>query len=193
MPLTPDGFLPLIDTTTQGLCRRRSASAATLAGWKTDLSLGRGHDKFDYQVHNTLNTSFGTGQPDRLRRRRPALMARTSPTSTSSREFDVGFAKPLSVAVGAEYRHENFKITPGELQSYAHRAAVPAAIATTAANCTTQQGVYNAATGICSFPGRAAPRRRAGLPRHPGEQRDRREPPQLCGLCRARHRSDRRA
>jgi iron complex outermembrane receptor protein len=30
-------------------------------------------------------------------------------------------------------------------------------IATTSANCTTQQGVYNSTTGICSFPGRLAP------------------------------------
>src|SRR5205085_1274026 len=39
-----------------------------------------------------------------------------------------------------------------------------ASITTTAANCTTQQGVFNAATNVCSFPGRAAPAGAQGFP-----------------------------
>ena len=34
-----------------------------LAGWKVDLSAGRGRDKFDYQVHDTLNASYGPQSP----------------------------------------------------------------------------------------------------------------------------------
>ena len=72
VPLTPNGFLPLIDTTLRDYAGTVGIRGE-LAGWHTDLSAGRGHNNFDYQVHNTLNTSFGTGQPDRLRRRRAAL------------------------------------------------------------------------------------------------------------------------
>ena len=82
--------------------------------------------------------------------------------------------------VGAEYRDENFKIRPGDLQSYATGPLFRASFATTAANCAAQGGVFNGGTGICSFPGRAAPAGAQGFPGIPAGQRDRRKPPQLC-------------
>ena len=81
-----------------------------------------------------------------------------------SREYDIGLERPLSVAAGLEYRNENFQIRPGDLQSYATGPLFRASFATTAANCATQGGVYNAGTGICSFPGRAAPAGAQGFP-----------------------------
>ena len=160
--LTPNGFLPLIAT----VLKDYSATGGIrgeLGGWKTDLSLSHGHNSFDYRVENTLNTSFGTNSQHSF----DAGGLRYGQTVANldlAHDFAVGFEKPLTFAVGAEYRAEDFQIRPGELQSYAIGPLFRPAVATTAANCATLQGVYNATTGICSFPGRGAGAGAQGFP-----------------------------
>ena len=161
--LTPDGFLPLIDTALRDYSGTIGVRG-DIGGWKTDLSIGRGHNKFDYQVHDTLNASFGPAS----QRDFDAGGLRYGQNIANldfSKEYGIGFAKPLSVAFGAEYREEQFKIRPGDLQSYAIGPFFRAAINnTTLANCTTQQGVFNAGTNQCTFPGRAAAAGAQGFP-----------------------------
>ena len=161
--LTPDGFLPLIDTDLDDLAGTVGLRTS-LGGWKTDLSFGHGQNRFDYMVRDTLNTSFGP-QSQRDFDAGGLFYAQDIANLDFSRQFAVGgFAKPLSVAAGTEYRHEHFEIRPGDLQSYSTGPFFRASITTTAANCTTQQGVFNATTGVCSFPGRAAPAGAQGFP-----------------------------
>ncbi len=162
VPLTPDGFLPFIGTDLEdyaGLIGVRGE----LAGWNADFSLGYGHNSFDYTVSNTLNTSFGTASQstfDAGGLRYGQFVANFD----VSHEYQIGLAGPLSVAAGLEYRSENFQIRPGDTQSYATGPLFRASVATTAADCAVQGGVYNAGTGICSFPGRAAPAGAQGFP-----------------------------
>ena len=61
--LTPDGFLPLIDTDLQDWAGTVGIRGE-LSGWKTDLSLGYGHNQFFYTIRDTLNTSFGPASQD---------------------------------------------------------------------------------------------------------------------------------
>jgi len=167
--LTPDGFLPLIDTE----LRDWSGTAGLrgkVAGWNADLSAGYGHNQFDYTIRDSLNTSFGPDAKDTVDAG-GLEFGQFLLNLDLVREFGVGLASPLSLALGAEYRHENFQIRPGELQSYAagpfFRAPIPN---TTAANCAAQGGVFPAAmpaTGTCTFPGRAAPDRTQGFPGFP--------------------------
>ncbi len=166
VPLTEIGFLPLIETDLEDYAGTIGVRGDVM-GWRADLSAGRGHNSFDYQVHDTLNTSFGPdSQSDfdagGLR------YAQNLFNLDLSREFAIGFAKPLSVAIGGEHRQEQFKIRPGDFQSWAigplFRPAVPN---TTAANCALLGGVYpvsNPPTGTCSFPGRAAGAGAQGFP-----------------------------
>lgn len=162
VPLTPNGFLPLIKTDLNdyaGTIGVRGDAGA----WKVDLSLGYGRNHFDYTVQNSLNASFGpagirTFDAGGLR------YAQTIANLDLSREYDIGFAKPLAVAGGVEYRHEHFGIRPGEYMSYAAGPYLISPYATTAVNCAAQSGVYNAGTGICSFPGRAAAPGAQGFP-----------------------------
>jgi iron complex outermembrane receptor protein len=162
VPLTPDGFLPFIDTNLEDYAGTVGARGE-IGGWHTDLSLGYGHNSFDYIVRNTLNTSFGTASQrtfDAGGLRYGQFVANLD----FSNEYDLGLATPLSVALGVEYRGENFQIRPGDLQSYATGPLFRPSVATTAPNCASQGGVYNAGTGICSFPGRAAPAGAQGFP-----------------------------
>lgn len=162
VPLTPDGFLPFIDTELEDYAGTVGIRGE-VAGWNADFSIGYGHNSFDYTVRNSLNTSFGTASQSTF----DAGGLRYGQTVANldfSRQYEVGFATPLSVAVGVEYRSENFQIRPGDLQSFATGPLFRASFATTAINCTAQQGVYNGGTGICSFPGRAAPAGAQGFP-----------------------------
>ena len=160
--LTPDGFLPLIDSDLDDV-------AATvglrweMAGWKSDLSYGHGQNSFDYTVRDSLNTSFGPAS-QKVFDAGGLRYAQDIVNLDFAKEFAIGTAKPLAVAAGAEYRHENFQIRPGDTQSFATGPFFRASITTTAANCTTQQGVFNATTNVCSFPGRAAPAGAQGFP-----------------------------
>jgi iron complex outermembrane recepter protein len=163
VPLTPIGFLPLIESDLDD----HSATIGTrgaIAGWKADFSIGRGHNSFDYQLHDTLNTSYGPASP----RDFDAGGLRYGQwlfNADFSNEFAIGLAKPLSVAVGAEHRRERFKIRPGQEESYATGPFFRATIAnTTAENCAAQQGVFNPDTNRCAFPGRAAPAGAQGFP-----------------------------
>ena len=163
---TPNGFLPLIDTDLKDWAGTVGVRG-DLAGWKADLSLGYGHNEFFYTIRDSINTSFGSAS-QRVFDAGGLEFGQWLANLDFSREFDVGLSGPLSVAVGTEYRNENFEITPGELQSYAlgplFRAAIPN---TTAANCTAQGGVFPTpppATGTCSFPGRQAPAGAQGFP-----------------------------
>ncbi|HYU95889.1 MAG TPA: TonB-dependent receptor [Sphingomicrobium sp.] len=162
VPLTAIGFLPIIGSRLKDYAGTLGVRGE-LAGWHVDLSAGRGHDKFDYDVHQTLNASFGPQSP----RDFDAGGLRYGQTLVNldvSREYAIGLAKPLTVAAGAEYRHEEFKIRPGDTFSWAIGPFFRASFVTTAANCTTEQGVFNAGTGVCSFPGRQAPVGAQGFP-----------------------------
>jgi len=160
--LTPDGFLPLIDTELKDWAGTLGIRGE-LSGWKTDLSLGYGHNEFFYTVRDSLNTSFGP-QSQSTFDAGGLDFGQLLANLDVSRQFDVGLAGPLSFAVGAEYRNENFKITPGELQSYALGPFFRAAFVTTAPNCATEGGVFNAGNNVCSFPGRQAPAGAQGFP-----------------------------
>jgi iron complex outermembrane receptor protein len=160
--LTPDGFLPYIATDLDDYAATLGLKGDVM-GWGMDLSIGTGRNQFDYRVENSLNTSFGTASKRNFDAGGLAFRQIVA-NADFSKSYDVGFATPLSVAVGAEFRNENFKIRPGEVQSYAAGPLFQPSVVTTAANCVTLGGVYTVATGVCSFPGRAAPAGAQGFP-----------------------------
>jgi iron complex outermembrane receptor protein len=160
--LTPDGFLPLIDSDLDDLAGTLGLKG-DIGGWKTDLSYGHGQNSFDYTVRDTLNTSFGP-QSQHVFDAGGLRYAQDIVNLDFSKEFGMGFAKPLSVAAGTEYRKEHFEIRPGDTQSFATGPLFRASITTDAVNCAAQQGVFNATTNVCSFPGRAAPAGSQGFP-----------------------------
>jgi len=169
VPLTPEGFLPLIGTRLRDYAGTIGVRGE-IGGWNADLSAGRGHNSFDYEVSDTLNTSFGPASQHDFQAG-GLTYAQNIFNLDLSKEFAVGFAKPLTVAGGAEYREEQFKIRPGEFQSWAIGPLFQPAVTTTAANCTALQGVYATATGVCTFPGRQAAAGSQGFPGLPENSR----------------------
>ncbi|MFM5949899.1 MAG: TonB-dependent receptor plug domain-containing protein [Novosphingobium sp.] len=160
--LTADGFLPFIQSDLSDVAV--TAGLRTTAGeWNMDSSFSFGRNAFDYRVENSLNTSFGPAS-QRSFDAGGLSYKQTMANLDISREFDVGFAKPLTLAFGAEYRAERFQIRPGELQSWAIGPFFRASFVTTAGICAGQSGVFNAGTSTCSFPGRAAGAGAQGFP-----------------------------
>ncbi|HEX8365966.1 MAG TPA: TonB-dependent receptor [Allosphingosinicella sp.] len=163
VPLTPDGFLPLIDTDLDDYSVT-GGIRGEVAGWRTDLSAQYGHNSFDYTVRNSLNTSFGTDSQTTFDAGGLGY-GQFVANLDFSREFAMGLAGPVSIAVGAEHRRENFTIRPGDDQSWQAGPLFRPAFTSTAANCATQGGRYGfLAPTTCDFPGRAAPAGAQGFP-----------------------------
>ena len=112
--LYPDGYLPQIHTSIQDI----SLSAGIKGnwdGWNVDLSNTFGQNSFDYTIKNTGNTSLRFASPSQFNAGGLQFLQ-----NTINLDFSKGFdiLEGLNVAFGAEQRHENFKIKPGEAASY---------------------------------------------------------------------------
>ncbi|MEY4055877.1 MAG: hypothetical protein RL519_1212, partial [Pseudomonadota bacterium] len=160
--LTPDGFLPFIQSDLTD--RAATVGIRTTAGeWNADASLTWGQNNFDYRVENSLNTSFGPAS-QRSFDAGGLGYRHVLANLDLSREFDVGFAGPLTLAFGGEYRSERFSIRPGDTQSFATGPLFQASFTGTALSCAAAGGVFAASTSVCSFPGRAAAAGAQGFP-----------------------------
>ncbi|OLE63065.1 MAG: hypothetical protein AUG74_14030, partial [Bacteroidetes bacterium 13_1_20CM_4_60_6] len=136
----PLGFLPefsphVTDYSAAGGWRGASG------GWSMDLGASFGHNHFDYDLTNTLNTSLGPcldpaapcapgpdgvlgtaddlGIPNKTsfyagRLLREELIAQANVTKS----LNLGLPGPVSFALGAAFRRERYKIEAGELASY---------------------------------------------------------------------------
>ena len=114
----PLGFLPLIqprieDTSLNGGLR------GELKSWFYDLSAGYGHNKFDFYVTDSLNTSLG---PNATQTRFYSGSLEDDLWTANldvSRPFKVGgLAGPVNVAWGLEWRRDGFAEIAGEPNSY---------------------------------------------------------------------------
>ncbi|MXO75686.1 TonB-dependent receptor [Altererythrobacter aerius] len=115
-PYYPDGFLPLIVsdiTDVAGVIGIRG----TVAGWNLDLSANYGSNRLDYSVENTWNASLGGIVSPRRFYAGGLRSGQTSVNLDVQRPIDLGFGD-TSIAAGAEWRNENYKIVAGERTSY---------------------------------------------------------------------------
>ncbi|PHV28002.1 TonB-dependent receptor [Janthinobacterium sp. BJB426] len=113
----PEGFLPIQNSTLtdQSLVTGLRGEAA---GWRWDASLNYGSNKFKLDLDNTVNFDLAAASPTHfyvgsLKNEQTVL------NLDAAREFPVAyFTGPLTVAVGAEARHEKYTIGAGEKASY---------------------------------------------------------------------------
>ena len=113
----PDGFLPLIAVEILDLSLTAGAEWATGEDWNFNFSNSFGHNELQYNVENSLNTSFGTASPTDF----------DAGTLSSSQYlanlniqtlFELAWNNPLSFGTGFEFRWENYQIEAGEPASY---------------------------------------------------------------------------
>lgn len=113
----PDGFLPLITSNifdgsvTVGL-------KGNAGSWNYDVSQVYGRNILNYGVTNSVNASMGVGSPTTFKAGTLGFDQATTNLDVV-RTVDIGTFRPLSVAAGAEYRYELYRILKGEAASYA--------------------------------------------------------------------------
>lgn len=134
----PLGFLPLIQPRVADTALTAGARGQ-LATWYYDLSAGYGRNKYAFYVTDSLNASLGPTSQTRFYNGSLGDKQITV-NLDASREYKVGFAGPLNVAFGAEYRRDSFEEHAGELNSYIY-GGVP------------NQAGGRAAAGAQVFPG----------------------------------------
>ena len=113
----PDGFLPLINTTLEDISGTTGIKGEVGDGFRYDLSVGTAKNKFDFQIKNTLNRSFGATSPTAF----DAGGLRYTQTVANldlSKEIELGGFDKVTLAAGGEYRRETFQLRPGTPGSY---------------------------------------------------------------------------
>ena len=91
---------------------------AQVCGWDADLSSTFGRDYAYLAGENTLNASLGPTSPTYFHLS-TQIFDQVTTNLDLDRAFDIGLAKPLTVAVGVEHRYEEFQILAGDPASYA--------------------------------------------------------------------------
>ncbi len=116
----PLGFLPLIEPKIVDYSGTAGVRGVLGGKWFWDLSAQYGHDRFDFNITHSLNTSLGPNiPPNQTEFYAGSLVFNQFIGNLDlTREFDVGLAGPLNVAFGAEFRNENYQELPGEVNSY---------------------------------------------------------------------------
>ena len=116
----PLGFLPLIEPEIidySGTVGMRGVAAGT---WFWDVSAQYGHDGIDFNITNSLNTSLGPTIPPNQRNFYAGSLEFNQFVGNLdvTRELEIGMAGPLNLAIGAEFRRENYQQHAGEVNSW---------------------------------------------------------------------------
>lgn len=118
----PDGFLPRIvtdiDDTSLALGLRGDYSA-----WDWDASFVYGKNDFAFHVRNSVNVSLGNQSPTSAHSG-DLIFEQKTVNLDLDRHFDVGWYSPVHVAVGFEYREDEYEIKAGEPASYQNGGAL---------------------------------------------------------------------
>lgn len=137
IPIYPDGFLPIIASEIRDIAIAGGVRGEA-GGWNLDFSANYGSNRLDYTIENTVNTSLGGAASPRRFDAGGLRSGQLSINFDAQRDIDLGIGE-TSLAVGGEYRNENYKIVAGEVGSY---VAGPFSAAP-----------FNAAPGAQVFPG----------------------------------------
>ncbi|MBK9989307.1 MAG: TonB-dependent receptor [Verrucomicrobia bacterium] len=112
----PDGFTPMIKTRVTDTSFTGGAKDLT-GDWTWDLSQTWGANELRYEVDNTVNATLGTASPTHFYAGKLFFQQATTNLDLTH-QFDFGLNAPLRVAIGGEFRWENYEITEGEPDSY---------------------------------------------------------------------------
>ncbi len=113
------GFVPRFggDNEDQAIAVGLRGTIGMGSGLNYDISAQRGSNKTDFFINNTINASLGPNTP---RNFIPGGQEQTETVYNVdlSYGFEMGLASELNIAVGAEYREEEFDLFAGDEASY---------------------------------------------------------------------------
>lgn len=113
----PNGYVPKITTDIDDYNLAFGAKGE-IGGFTVDASVNYGNNKVEYGTINSLNASLGPTSPTRFKDG-SMQYGQTVASLDITRPLELfGFAKPSTLAFGAEYRDETYKIRAGETASW---------------------------------------------------------------------------
>ena len=110
----PNGFNPIENTEIKDFTFNNGLKFK-LANWDLDVFNAFGSNQFMYNINNTVNATLGANSKTSFDAGGHSLLQNTIGFN-ASKPFDV--LEGLNIALGAEFRYEQFKIIKGEEQSY---------------------------------------------------------------------------
>lgn len=113
----PGGFTPRFGGNVEDSSISAGIRGEFASGMTYDFSLTTGSNDVEYEIFNTVNASLGPASPNDFQLG-SQIQSETILNVDFSQAVDVGFASDLNVAFGAQYHDEEFKITPGQVESY---------------------------------------------------------------------------
>ena len=114
--LYPDGFLPFIKSAI-GDASLAVGLKGDAMGWKWDLSNVGGGNAFNFAVDNSANASIGNSSKTSFDAGWLAFRQSTT-TLDLFREVKAPWQRPVRIALGGEFRAEQYEITAGDSDSY---------------------------------------------------------------------------
>jgi iron complex outermembrane receptor protein len=116
LAIFPFGFLPRITTNIDDYSVA-GGTKGEIGGFKVDAGLTYGYDKVHYGVVDSVNASMGSASPTSFDAGSMQYDQWVG-TVDVTRPLNFGWAKPATLAFGAEYRQEHYQIGRGDLASY---------------------------------------------------------------------------
>ncbi|MEP6494726.1 MAG: TonB-dependent receptor [bacterium] len=114
--LYPDGFLPLIKSNIDDGSFSVGLKGAA-QGWKWDLGTVYGRNSFSFGIDNSENVSIGNSSKTSFDAGKLGS-GQSATTLDLFREVKAPWNSPLRIALGAEFRTDQYEITAGEPDSY---------------------------------------------------------------------------
>jgi iron complex outermembrane receptor protein len=118
LSIYPQGYLPIEASNSRDVSLVAGLRGTADSGWRWDVSLNHGANRFKLDVEHSLNTSLGAASPTRFY---------DGTLENSQTLFNVDLAKeyavdalagPLTVAWGVESRSEKYEISAGDPNAY---------------------------------------------------------------------------
>ncbi|MEI7581386.1 TonB-dependent receptor [Runella sp.] len=114
----PDGYTPQLPGKTRDISTVVGLSRKLNDGWNLDFSTGYGYNNLDLWAKNTTNPSMGTASPTDFYVGRSAFGQSTTEANINRNFRGVAGTKSLNVALGVQFRMDQFILEKGSPESY---------------------------------------------------------------------------
>jgi len=113
----PAGFTPRFLGTTEELYGAVGYKGKTEGGFSYDVSVNTSRNSLALSMTNSVSPTYGSASQTAFQFGK-LIQKETDANIDLSQPVDIDLASPLTISAGAEYRHESYTQTKGDLQSY---------------------------------------------------------------------------
>jgi iron complex outermembrane receptor protein len=116
--LYPDGYVPQLPGTAGDISYLLGIKRKTSIGWNWDFSSGYGKNYLDQFAENSSNASLGAASPKTFFIGRIGFGQSLTEVNLSKTTLGLFGTKSFNIALGAQYRSDNFTLAAGDEASY---------------------------------------------------------------------------